>query len=241
MPRRPSAHNSSSMRWTRCCASVRGLMIDIANPVFDGLWRQTGALEAGQVLNCNLGFVDTLNELVHNNDALPPGSRGMPTLFLNDVHIATNVRIRGVGRAPAPARRPIYGAACLIGANAGWIAPLPSTTGTCPAVNRGPMTRIIASAGCMPASRQGETKPAGRPDRPVATDRGGRHGAARSRRDLPAARTDGRNHRCGGAGRCTGAYQWRRQRGLISGRWRIRPGTATGRCGCNRACFRRSR
>ncbi|HEY9192825.1 MAG TPA: cache domain-containing protein [Methyloversatilis sp.] len=78
---------------------TRGLMIHVASPVIDAGGRQTGVLEAGQLLNRNLGFVDTINDLVYNDDALPLGSRGTATLFLDDVRIATNVRMFGGDRA----------------------------------------------------------------------------------------------------------------------------------------------
>lgn len=78
---------------------VRGMMIHAAHPVLDARGRQTGVLEAGQLLNRNLDFVDTINDLVYNDDALPLGSRGTATLFLDDVRIATNVRMFGGDRA----------------------------------------------------------------------------------------------------------------------------------------------
>ena len=78
---------------------TRGLMIHVASPVLDASGRQTGVLEAGQLLNRNLDFVDTINDLVYNDDALPLGSRGTATLFLDDVRIATNVRMFGGDRA----------------------------------------------------------------------------------------------------------------------------------------------
>jgi two-component system NtrC family sensor kinase len=77
----------------------RGLMIQVASPVIDAQGRQIGVLEGGQLLNRNLDFVDTINDLVYNDVALPLGSRGTATLFLDDVRIATNVRMFGGDRA----------------------------------------------------------------------------------------------------------------------------------------------
>ena len=77
----------------------RGMVIHVASPVVDAQGRQTGVLEGGQLLNRNLDFVDTINDLVYNDGALPLGSRGTATLFLDDVRIATNVRMFGGDRA----------------------------------------------------------------------------------------------------------------------------------------------
>jgi two-component system NtrC family sensor kinase len=75
------------------------MVIDIAVPIFDVQGEQIGVLEGGQLLNRNLDFVDTINDLVYNDGALPLGSRGTATRFLDDVRIATNVRMFGGDRA----------------------------------------------------------------------------------------------------------------------------------------------
>ncbi|WP_439536219.1 sensor histidine kinase [Methyloversatilis sp.] len=77
----------------------RGMMIHVASPVVDAQGRQIAVLEGGQLLNRNLDFGDTINDLVYNDGALPLGSRGTATLFLDDVRIATNVRMFGGDRA----------------------------------------------------------------------------------------------------------------------------------------------
>ena len=77
----------------------RGMVIHIAVPILDAKGEQIGVLEGGQLLNRNLDFVDTINDLVYNDGALPLGSRGTATLFLDDVRIATNVRMFGGDRA----------------------------------------------------------------------------------------------------------------------------------------------
>ncbi|HEY6896092.1 MAG TPA: cache domain-containing protein, partial [Rhodocyclaceae bacterium] len=66
----------------------RGMAIQTLAPVPGG-----GLLVGGLLLNRNLDFVDRLNEIVYPEGALPLGSAGTATLFLDDVRIATNVRL----------------------------------------------------------------------------------------------------------------------------------------------------
>ncbi len=70
----------------------RGMVIHAAAPVRlpDG---NRAALVGGILLNRNLGFIDTINDLVYRERSLPEGSQGTATLFLNDVRISTNVRL----------------------------------------------------------------------------------------------------------------------------------------------------
>ncbi|WP_110351771.1 cache domain-containing protein [Methylobacterium sp. B4] len=77
---------------------TRGLVIHSASPapLPD---RGGGALVGGSLLNGNLGFVDTLNDLIYAHADLPGGSQGTATLFLDDVRVATNVRLFGNRRA----------------------------------------------------------------------------------------------------------------------------------------------
>ncbi len=67
----------------------RGMVIHSATPVGTA----GGALVAGQLLNRNLGFIDTINDLVYPARSLTEGSRGTATLFLDDVRVSTNVRL----------------------------------------------------------------------------------------------------------------------------------------------------
>ena len=71
---------------------TRGLMIHSAVPVVlpDG---RHGALVGGRLLNQNLDFIDTMNDLVYKDASLPAGSQGTATLFLDDVRVSTNVRL----------------------------------------------------------------------------------------------------------------------------------------------------
>ena len=77
---------------------TRGLVVHSASPapLPDG---RSGALVGGSLLNGNLGFVDTLNDLIYAHAELPAGSQGTATLFLDDVRVATNVRLFGNRRA----------------------------------------------------------------------------------------------------------------------------------------------
>jgi two-component system NtrC family sensor kinase len=71
----------------------RGMVIHAAAPVRDAAGRVVGAIEAGVLLNGNLDIVDRINDIVYQPASLPLGSRGTATLFLDDVRIATNVRL----------------------------------------------------------------------------------------------------------------------------------------------------
>lgn len=51
------------------------------------------ALVGGILLNQNLEFIDTINDLVYQAASLPEGSQGTATLFLDDVRVSTNVRL----------------------------------------------------------------------------------------------------------------------------------------------------
>lgn len=70
---------------------TRGMMIHAATPVAERL--RSGALVAGVLLNRNLTFIDTINDLVYPTASLTEGSQGTATLFLEDVRVSTNVRL----------------------------------------------------------------------------------------------------------------------------------------------------
>lgn len=76
----------------------RGLVVHTATPVHFPDARN-GALVSGELLNQNLDFIDTINDLVYKTASLPVGSQGTATLFLDDVRISTNVRLFGTKRA----------------------------------------------------------------------------------------------------------------------------------------------
>ena len=85
----PTANAKPSQR----NAEVRGLVIHSAAPVLNAAGHLIGVLEGGVLLNKNLEFIDRLNTIVYPDEALPFGSVGTATLFLDDVRIATNVRL----------------------------------------------------------------------------------------------------------------------------------------------------
>jgi signal transduction histidine kinase len=77
----------------------RGLVMQSAAPVRDAAGRVVGVLVGGILLNKNLAFIDRLNDIVYPEGSLPFGSAGTATLFLDDVRVATNVRLFEGGRA----------------------------------------------------------------------------------------------------------------------------------------------
>jgi C4-dicarboxylate-specific signal transduction histidine kinase len=77
---------------------TRGMVVHSAAPIAGGRFAG-GVLLGGSLLNRNLAFVDRINETVYPEGALPLGSVGTATLFLDDVRIATNVRLFGNQRA----------------------------------------------------------------------------------------------------------------------------------------------
>lgn len=92
---------------------ARGLVLQSADPLAlpDG---RKAALVGGVLLNHNLGFVDTINDLIYHGPGLPEGSRGTVTLFLDDVRISTNVRLfedrRAIGtRVSEEVRKAVLG------------------------------------------------------------------------------------------------------------------------------------
>ncbi len=92
---------------------TRGMVIQSAAPITlrNGA---RGVLVGGILLNQNLVFIDTINDLVYKEASLPKGSRGTATLFLDDVRITTNVRLfegrRALGtRVSAVVRETVLG------------------------------------------------------------------------------------------------------------------------------------
>lgn len=71
---------------------VRGLVIQSGAPVRIA-GDKAGALVGGTLLNQNLAFIDTINDLIYRAEGLPDESHGTATLFLGDVRISTNVRL----------------------------------------------------------------------------------------------------------------------------------------------------
>ncbi|CAN7436339.1 cache domain-containing protein [Rhizobium sp. LjRoot98] len=71
---------------------TRGMVVHSASPVTlaNG---EKAALVGGILLNQNLVFIDTINDLVYREASLPEGSKGTATLFVEDVRVSTNVRL----------------------------------------------------------------------------------------------------------------------------------------------------
>jgi C4-dicarboxylate-specific signal transduction histidine kinase len=91
---------------------TRGMVMHAAAPIASST-REAGAsagvLVGGLLLNKNLDIVDRINEIVYPEGSLPLGSVGTATLFLDDVRIATNVRlfenVRAIGTRVSAAVR----------------------------------------------------------------------------------------------------------------------------------------
>ncbi|HJU05177.1 MAG TPA: cache domain-containing protein [Nitrospiraceae bacterium] len=90
----PTAGSAPTIR----TEETRGLVLQSASPLTlpDG---RRAALVGGILLNQNLGFVDTINDLIYHDSGLHEGTQGTVTLFLDDVRISTNVRLFETRRA----------------------------------------------------------------------------------------------------------------------------------------------
>ncbi|MBR0830100.1 cache domain-containing protein [Bradyrhizobium manausense] len=77
---------------TERSTETRGMVVHAASRAMlpDG---GAAAIVGGTLLNQNLEFIDTINDLVYRAASLPEGSQGTATLFLEDVRISTNVRL----------------------------------------------------------------------------------------------------------------------------------------------------
>ncbi len=89
----------------------RALVISRMAEVSDG-GRLVGTALGGILLNRNLELVDRINSIVYPEGALPLGSHGTTTLFMDDMRISTNVRLfpdeRAIGtRAAADVREAV--------------------------------------------------------------------------------------------------------------------------------------
>ena len=73
----------------------RAMVLMSSRAIRDDNGHVLGHVQAGVLLNRNLPFIDHINAIVYPEGALPFGSRGTATLFLDDVRISTNVRLFG--------------------------------------------------------------------------------------------------------------------------------------------------
>jgi len=92
----------------------RAMLMLASLPVRDDAGQVVARLDGGLLLNQNLDFIDTINRIVYPEGALPFGSQGTATLFLDDVRITTNVRLfqdqRAIGtRVSAAVRDAVLG------------------------------------------------------------------------------------------------------------------------------------
>ncbi|AOF83930.1 HAMP domain protein [Hydrogenophaga sp. RAC07] len=74
-------------------AEHRAMVMLSTHPVLDAKGRTIAVLAGGLLLNQNLDFIDHINRIVYPEGALPFGSQGTATLFMDDVRITTNVRL----------------------------------------------------------------------------------------------------------------------------------------------------
>jgi len=98
---------------TERTTETRGMVVHSASPARLAE-AAPGALVGGILLNQNLVFIDTINDLVYREASLPEGSQGTATLFLDDVRVSTNVRLfenrRALGtRVSAAVRERVLG------------------------------------------------------------------------------------------------------------------------------------
>ena len=71
----------------------RAMVVRATAPVLAADGQVLAWVQAGLLLNRNLPFIDHINAIVYPQGALPFGSQGTATLFLDDVRISTNVRL----------------------------------------------------------------------------------------------------------------------------------------------------
>ncbi|MGS5086028.1 sensor histidine kinase [Hydrogenophaga sp. A37] len=71
----------------------RAMVVLSLQPVLGANDQPLALLVGGVLLNQNLDFIDHINRIVYPEGALPFGSVGTATLFLDDVRITTNVRL----------------------------------------------------------------------------------------------------------------------------------------------------
>ncbi|MCK0746482.1 sensor histidine kinase [Chromohalobacter nigrandesensis] len=93
---------------------TRGMVIRTLYPIHDEQGNLRLLLDGGRLLNGAADTVDDIRDLVYGPGTLPQGSTGSVTLFLDDVRIATNVRLangeRALGtRVSEPVSRQVLG------------------------------------------------------------------------------------------------------------------------------------
>jgi signal transduction histidine kinase len=77
----------------------RGMFLITASPVIDRKGEVLGCLYGGILLNGNLALVDRIRELVYGNQSFQGTEVGSATIFLEDIRVATTIRLDDGERA----------------------------------------------------------------------------------------------------------------------------------------------
>jgi len=80
-------------------AEERGIVVVAAAPMHDEAGKMVAMVVGGRLLNRNEAFVDQLSEIITAGGLRQLGAKGMVTLFLGDVRVATSVRRESGERA----------------------------------------------------------------------------------------------------------------------------------------------
>jgi len=91
----------------------RGMFLVAAAPVHDRRGTLVGCIYGGVLLNGNLALVDRIRDLVYGDETFEGTEVGSATIFLEDVRVATTVRLRDGGRALGTLLSPEVAAAVL--------------------------------------------------------------------------------------------------------------------------------
>ncbi|MFT5448843.1 MAG: two-component system NtrC family sensor kinase [Gammaproteobacteria bacterium] len=78
---------------------TRAMVIRAITPLRDANGTLVALLDGGVIINRDFQFVDAVRDLVYGKGALPDGSIGTVTVFLDDVRISTNVPLKPGERA----------------------------------------------------------------------------------------------------------------------------------------------
>lgn len=90
---------STALTLRRGEAESRGLLLACGKPVLDGQGELLGALYGGILLNGNLPLIDRIRDVVFGAETFDGVEVGSATLFLDDIRIATTIRLKDGGRA----------------------------------------------------------------------------------------------------------------------------------------------
>jgi len=91
----------------------RGMFLVAAAPVRDRRGEVLGCLYGGVLLNGNLGLVDRIRDLVYGAETFERTEVGSATIFLEDIRVATTIRLRDGERALGTRLSPEVAAAVL--------------------------------------------------------------------------------------------------------------------------------